>query len=71
MVTGYYRSFFTTDPMTGGDFMRGRFLILNDDVKAQLLADFSKEEIIRALKSMSPIKAPVPDGCQPLFYQRT
>ncbi|KAK4386128.1 putative mitochondrial protein [Sesamum angolense] len=42
-----------------------------DCVTAQALAQpFTKEEVVRALFQMAPLKSPGPDGMPPLFFQR-
>ncbi|KAL0301989.1 UNVERIFIED_CONTAM: putative mitochondrial protein [Sesamum radiatum] len=42
-----------------------------DYVTAQALAQpFTKEEVVRALFQMAPLKSPGPDGMPPLFFQR-
>lgn len=35
-----------------------------------LCADFTKEEVVAALRSMEPLRAPGPDGLLPIFFQQ-
>ena len=43
---------------------------LDDQMKSELMKDFSKQEIFDALGQMHPWKAPRPDGLHAGFYQR-
>ena len=38
-------------------------------MNALLTKEFQAEEVRKALKQMHPLKAPSPDGKNPLFYQ--
>ena len=38
-------------------------------MNGELLAEFTKEEMVVALKQMDPLKASGPDGLPPLFFQ--
>jgi len=40
-----------------------------DPMNALLTKEFQVEEVRKALKQMHPLKAPSPDGKNPLFYQ--
>lgn len=35
-----------------------------------LSRDFTKEEVMKALKDICPLKAPGPDGFQAIFFQK-
>ena len=41
---------------------------INDEMDGELLADFTREEVVVALKQMDPLKAPGLDGLPPLFF---
>ena len=43
---------------------------ITDELNAELLADFTREEEVVALKQMEPLKALGPDELPPLFFQR-
>ena len=43
---------------------------ITDELNAELLADFTREEVVVALKQMEPLKALGLDGLPPLFFQR-
>ena len=43
---------------------------ITDELNAKLLANFTREEVVMALKQMETLKAPRPDGLPPLFFQR-
>lgn len=39
------------------------------DMNASLVKTFTHQEVVLALKQMSPLKAPGPDGLPPIFFQ--
>ena len=43
---------------------------ITDELNAELLVDFTREEMVVALKQMEPLKVLGPDGLPPLFFQR-
>ena len=43
--------------------------VVNSEMNQYLLAEFTKSEVDIALKQMSPLKAPRPDGLPPIFFQ--
>ena len=43
---------------------------ITDELNAKLSANFTREEVVVALKQMETLKAPRPDGLPPLFFQR-
>ena len=43
--------------------------VVTSEMNQYLLAEFTKIEVDVALKQMSPLKAPGPDGLPPIFYQ--
>lgn len=51
--------------------MRGCFPRINEAMRDRIEADFSIEETKNALRAMESLKAPGPDGYQPIFFKRT
>ena len=43
--------------------------VVNSEMNQSLLAEFTKSEVDVALKQMSPLKAPGPDGLPSIFFQ--
>ena len=43
---------------------------ITDELNAELLVDFTREEMVVALKQMELLKVLGPDGLPPLFFQR-
>lgn len=72
IVVRYWRSLFTEDnpgaePM---EVVRGEFPPITTKEMTLLSRTYTGCEVVAAIKSMEPFKAPGPDGFQPLFYQR-
>ena len=42
---------------------------ISDEMNQSLNAEYTREEVVTALKQMEPLKAPGPDGLPPLFFQ--
>ncbi|XP_050258807.1 uncharacterized protein LOC126703778 [Quercus robur] len=66
----YYSSLFTTSNPNGFEEVTqhvGR--VVNEEMNKELIGDFSRGEVERALNQMAPLKAPGPDGMPPIFYQ--
>lgn len=67
----YYQSLFSTDGTAEIDsFLEGMNTRVTQSMNAQLLLDFSSEEVNIALQQMHPLKSPGPDGLPTLFYQK-
>ena len=43
--------------------------VISDDMNQEFICKFEEWEVVQALKQMSPMKAPRPDGMPPLFFQ--
>lgn len=71
LATTFYKTLFTSDASTGGDFLRGCFPPLSEDTRRRLEEDYSIEETCKALMEMGSLKAPGPDGYPPLFFKAT
>lgn len=59
LAVKYYIELFSSDPESGGEFIRGKLQSINEDDKQVLGADCTNEEISRALKGMGSLKAPM------------
>lgn len=66
----FYIDLFKSDATCGGDFIMGRFPQLTEQL-GKLGAAYNIEETQRALLSMCSLKAPGPDGFQPIFFKET
>lgn len=71
MASSYYSKLFSADVGLGGEFLKGQFPDLVDNLRQNLEAEYSTEETKRALSQMGSFKAPGPDGYQPVFFKRT
>lgn len=67
----FYKELFIANPNAGGRFIQGRFPQILRDAIQILQADCTLEELARALKGMGLLKAPGPDGFQPILFKRT
>lgn len=68
IALNFYFDLFTSDPTAGGEFVMGFFPIISNE---KLVHECTDEEVTKALKDMSPFKAPWPDDFQAAFFQRT
>lgn len=62
MALSFYYDMFSLDPSTGGEFIKGHFPHLSEDVRSKLEAEFLLAETSVTLKSMGSLNAPGPDG---------
>lgn len=67
----FYKDLSTASPTAVGDFMRGCFPPLNEHTRQALAASFLFEDTSNALRGMGSMKAPGPDGYQPIFFEHT
>lgn len=70
-AVNFYAMLFQAEVTSGGEFLVGHFLRLSQQCIRHLEAAYSMEETRKALMSMGPLRAPGPDGFQPIFFQRT
>ena len=68
-VNFYTRLFSSTGPLELDRVLEGVNQIVNDDMNVELTKPYTQEEVDAAIKQMSLLKAPSPDGMPPLFYQ--
>ena len=67
----YYQQLFTSSNLSMIDEVVAHIpFTITDELNAELLADFTREEVVVALKQMEPLKALGLDGLPPLFFQR-
>lgn len=71
LAARYYIELFSSNPQTGGDYIRGRFSNLNDDARLFLKEEYIANEVHKALKTMGSLKALGPDGYQAVLYKKT
>ena len=71
ILVDYYQQLFTSsNPSMVEEVAAHIPCTITDELNAELLADFTREEVIVALKQMEPLKALGPDELPPLFFQR-
>ena len=71
LVVNYFATLFTESmPQPLNDLPSGLFPQILEDMFVELSKCYTKEEILLALRTMEPLKAPSPDGYQALFYQK-
>ena len=70
ILIDYYQQLFTSSNPSMIEAMVDQIpCSINDEMDGELLADFTREEVVVALKQMDPLKAPGSDGLPPLFFQ--
>jgi hypothetical protein len=61
--------FSSSHPTEFDSVLSGVHRVVTDEMNAELVREFTAEEVDTALKQMAPSTAPGPDGMSPLFYQ--
>ena len=61
--------FSSSHPTEFDSALSGVDRVVTDEMNAELVREFTAEEVDTALKQMAPSTAPGPDGMSPLFYQ--
>ena len=70
ILVDYYQQLFTSSNTSMiKDVVTHIPCSITDELNVVLFADFTREEVVMALKQMEPLKAPGPDGLPPLFFQ--
>lgn len=70
IAVDFYSKLLIVDPLTREEYMRQCFPPLSANMKLRLNEVFTLEDTRRALMKMSSLKAPGPDGFQPVFLIR-
>ena len=71
ILVDYYQQLFTSsNPSMVEEVVAHIPCTITDELNAELLADFTREEVVVALKQMEPLKALGLDGLPPLFFQQ-
>ena len=70
MMIGYYSKLFTTFELSNiEEVVQFTKRVVTDEMNTGLIGNFSKEEVMIALKQMAPLKALGPDGMPHIFFQ--
>ena len=68
--TDYYQALFTAKPLEDVEVvLDGIQPCVTQEMNQNLISQFTKAEVITAMKQMAPLKAPGPNGMPPIFYQ--
>ena len=69
ILVDYYQQLFTSSNPAMIDAVVDKIpCSISDVMNEELLVDFTREEVVVALKQMEPLKALGPDGLPPLFF---
>lgn len=70
ILVDYYQQLFTSsNPALVDEVVEKILCSISDEMNGELLADFTREEVVVALNQIEPLKAPGLDGLPPLFFQ--
>ncbi|XP_057432833.1 uncharacterized protein LOC130725635 [Lotus japonicus] len=70
MTVEFFGSLYSSSGVVNPLPSLGAFQAVEYDVLQDIQAQFSAEEVKQAVFSMGPLKAPGPDGLQPIFFQK-
>ena len=72
LVVNHFKRLFTEDDTeySGSQLGTWDFPVLSADDVRELVRPFSKDDVLLALQSMHPYRAPGPDGFQAIFFQK-
>ena len=70
ILNGFYEELFTSSNPHGLDrILDGVHEVVIEEMRIDLAKPYTTKEVDYAIKEMTPLKAPGPDGMPPLFYQ--
>ena len=70
ILNGFYEELFTSSNPHGLDrILDGVHEVVIEEMRIDLAKPYTAKEVDYAIKEMTPLKAPGPDGMPPLFYQ--
>ena len=70
ILVSYYQGLFTSSNPCGiGEVVASIPCSILDKTNQSLITEYTREEVVTALKQMEPLKAPSLDGLPPLFFQ--
>ena len=70
ILVDYYQQLFTSFNPAMVDVVVDKIpYSISDEMNDEILVEFTREEVVVALKQMEPLKAPGPNGLPPLFFQ--
>lgn len=70
ILVSYYQGLFnSSNPSMIGEVVAGIPCSISDELNQLLNVEFTREEVVRTLKQMEPLKASGPNGLPPLFFQ--
>ena len=70
ILVDYYQKLFTSSNLAMVDAIFDKIpCSISDEMNDELMVEFTREEVVVALKQMEPLKASRPNGLPPLFFQ--
>ena len=70
ILNRFYEELFTSSNRHGSDrILDGVHEVVTEEMRIDLAKPYTAKEVDYAIKEMTPLKAPGPDGMPPLFYQ--
>ena len=70
LLVSYYQQLFTSSNPNGIETVLEVVPhVVTEEMNTDLTREFTKVEVVHALKQMAPLNAPGPDGMPPIFYQ--
>lgn len=70
MALSYYKNLYTSPLLASGNFLSGAFPTMLEGSARLLSREFTKEEVMRVLKDMGPLKIHGLNGFQVIFFKK-